>query len=203
MKTEGLLKNAGDSFGSIPTERMRVGGSSPTLAGPAFFNNYTNGFTLVEIILSISLAMILFATTAILLDRGIASFGSISKRGSNNQDARFAMERMVRELILIKSGSGGDLSNIQTTQVSFKDKQGLSTDFHLTGSTLYRGNDPLLNHVTGLTFTGYKSDNSTTSAVPQTQRIRIQLVTLPEGQTATLVLRTDVFLRSDMYVNFQ
>ena len=33
-----MMKNAGDGFGSIPSERMRVGGSSPTPAGPAFFD---------------------------------------------------------------------------------------------------------------------------------------------------------------------
>lgn len=161
------------------------------------------GFTLIEIILTISLVGILFALTAILLDRGVASFATISKRGINTEEARFAMERMVREILLIKSGASGDLTNLQAAQISFKDKLGLNTDFHLNGTTLYRGNDPLLNHVTGLTFTGYKSDNTVTNSTPQTQRIRILLTTLPEGETAALTLRTDIFLRTEMYVNFQ
>lgn len=161
------------------------------------------GFTLVEIILCVSLVGILFATTAILLDRGVASFATISERGAKNQDARFAMERMVRELILVDAGPSGELQNFQTASLSFRDNLGLNTDFHLTGTTLYRGSDPLLENVTALTFTGYQSNNNTTQAAPQVRRIRVQLSALPQGETAAMTLRTDVFLRTDMYENFQ
>ncbi len=163
----------------------------------------TRGFTLVEIILSISLVSILFALTAILLSRGVSSFSTISQRGRQTQDARYAMERMMRELVLVKAGVGGDLNGTSATQISFKDKSGSNTDFHLNGQNLFRGSDLLLNRVTALTFTGYKTDGSVTASAPQTIRLRIQLTTLPQGETASLILRTDIFLRTDMYVNFQ
>lgn len=161
------------------------------------------GFTLLEIILSISLVAILFALSAIILDRGVDSFASISERGAKNQDARFAMERMVRELILVEAGPGGELQVIQPNRVDFRDSQGLNTDFRLNGTTLQRGNDPLLESVTALTFTGYQSNNNTTQAAPQVRRIQIQLSALPQGETAPLTLRTEIFLRTDLYENFQ
>ncbi len=162
------------------------------------------GFTLVEIILAISLIGALFATTAYILERGISSFAAISVRGKKHQDARYAMERMVRELLLVSVGSQGDLISIQNTQVSFKDQAGLNTNFNLNGQTLSRGSDILLENVTGLTFTGYNSNNQTTQSNPQVRRIRIQITTLPQGQTAPLTFRTDVFLRGEeMYENFQ
>lgn len=159
----------------------------------------------MEIILSISLVAILFTVTVWILDRGITSFATISERGTQTQEARFSMERMVREIIRIKAGPSGDLQNLQTSQISFKDSLGLNTDFHLNSQdqTLYRGSDPLLKRVTALTFTGYKSDNAITQSTPQTRRIRIALTTLPEGETTPLTFRTDVFLRTDMYENFK
>lgn len=162
------------------------------------------GFTLVEIVLSISLVSILFAASAIILDRGIDSFASISERGAKHQDARYAMERMVRELLLIEAGPQGDLINLQDSSLSFRDNQGINTDFNLSGNTLNRGSDPLLENVTVLTFTGYRSNGVVTNANPQIRRIRIEFSTLPQGETTPLTLRTDVFLRGeDLYENFQ
>lgn len=162
-----------------------------------------DGFTLVEIILSISLIAVLFSLSAWILDRGVASFATISTRSANQQDARYAMERMVRELVLVQTGPSGDLKNIKANQISFVDKQGNNTSFELSGQTLNRGSNPLLNHVTGLTFTAYRSNGQTTQSPPQTRRVEILLTTLPPGETATLTLRTDVFLRTDMYENFK
>lgn len=162
------------------------------------------GFTLVEIILSISLIAILFSLSAWILDRGVSSFSAIASRAKKHQEARYAMERMTRELLVVSTGSQGDLTNLQTSQISFKDQLGISTNFNLNGQTLSRGTDILLENVTGLTFTGYNSSNQTTQSNPQVRRIRIQLTTLPVGQTAPLTFRTDIFLRGDeMYDNFQ
>lgn len=161
------------------------------------------GFTLVEIILSISLIGILFAASAIILDRGVDSFANISVRGENRQGAAFSMERMISELLLLEAGPSGDLTNVQESRIDFTDNQGSNTDFHLTGQTLYRGNDILLENVTALAFTGYNKNNQVTNSTPQTRRIRIEMTTLPPGQTASLTLRTDVFLRTDLYDNFQ
>lgn len=162
-----------------------------------------SGFTLVEIILSISLIGILFAVTAFILDRGIASFASITERGRTMQDVRMAMEQMVRELITVQAGPGGELTSFQSDRIQFVDSVGANAEFRLVGNTLNRGNNPLLNNVTALTFTGYRSDNQTTTAAPQVRRIRIQLTALPPGETAPIVWRTNVFLRTEMYENFQ
>lgn len=167
------------------------------------FQHVHKGFTLVEIILSISLVAILFALSAIILDRGVDSFADISKRGAKNQEARMAMERMARELITVKAGPSGKLTSLQTDRVQFTDSLSLAAEFRLNGTTLYRNSDPLLQNVTALTFTGYKSDGSVTSAAPQVRRIRMELSTLAQGQTAPLILRTEVFLRTDLYENFQ
>ena len=162
------------------------------------------GFTLVEIILSISLIGILFALTSVVLRQGLDAYAHISSRAPQLQAARYAMERMVRELRREGDDANDQIQNISATQVSFTDNLGNNTSFNLNGQTLRRGTDTLLNNVTSLTFTGYKSDNvTTTSSANQVRRIRIQLTTLPPGQIASLTLRTDIFLRNYMYENWQ
>lgn len=163
----------------------------------------TKGFTLVEIILSVSLVGILFALSAVILDRGVDSYANIIQRTSKNQEIRYAMERMVRELIRVEAGAGGELLGIQNDRVQFRDSLGNNTDFRLTGNTLNRGNDPLLENVTAFNVTGYRDNNQITTALPQVRRIRLQLSALPPGQTAPITFRTDVFLRTDLYENFQ
>lgn len=161
------------------------------------------GFTLVEIILSIGLVAILFASTAIILDRGFDSYADITKRGAKHQEVRFAMERMVRELILLEAGPSGELNGIQSDRVQFRDALGTNTDFRLNGNTLNRGSDPLLENVTAFIVTGYRDNNQVTTSAPQVRRIRLQVSALPEGQSVPVTFRTDVFLRTDMYENFQ
>lgn len=165
----------------------------------------TKGFTLIEMILTLSLVAILFTLSAILLSQGVVSFATISERGSSLQESRFAMERMAREIILLKAGAGGDLQNILPTQISFIDKSALNTDFHLDAPTqiLYRGANPLLERVTALTYTAFRDDNAVTQSTPQTRRIQIALTILPKGETAPLILRTNIFLRTDLYEKFK
>lgn len=161
------------------------------------------GFTLVEIILTISLIGILFMIASIVLRQGIDSYSTITERGGALQASRFAIERMVRELRRCGDDTDNQLQNISGTQIGFTDADNLNTSFNLNGQTLRRGNDTLLDNVTSLAFTGYKSDNTQTTSAPQVRRVRIQMSVLPQGQTTPLTLRTDVFLRNYLYEKWQ
>jgi len=160
------------------------------------------GFTIVELILTIVLIGILFGLGSLVLIQGLDSYAHIFARNTTLQRARYAMERMVREIRII-SDQNNSLRSIQGTQLSFIDAASLETDFHWTGQTLWRGNDRLSDDVTALNFTGFRDDNVVTSAAPQVRRVRIQLTVAPPGQTAPLVLRTDIFLRNYIYENFR
>lgn len=161
------------------------------------------GFTLVEIILTISLIGILFTIASTVLRQGVDSYSTITERGGALQASRFAIERMVRELRRCGDDTDNQLQNISETQIGFTDADNLNTNFSLNGQTLRRGNDTLLDSVTSLTFTGYKSDNTQTTSAPQVRRVRIQMSVLPQGQITPLTLRTDVFLRNYLYEKWQ
>lgn len=160
------------------------------------------GFTLVEIILSVSLVGILFIFASLLLRGGLDAYTHVSQRGANLQAARFAMDRMIRELIQVEDDNQNNIQTIQSNRIVFVDSLGMMSDFELIGQNLMRNNDILLSNVTALTFTGFTSANTITSSGSQVRRVRIQFSTLPPGQTAPLTLRTDVFIRNYMYDNF-
>ena len=161
------------------------------------------GFTLVEIVLAVSLVGILFAAAGIVLRQGLDSYATVSERGSALQAARFAIERMTRELRRCGDDADDQIQNISASQISFTDADNINTSFNLNGDTLRRGTDTLLDNVSSLAFTGYKSDNTQTASAQQIRRVRIQMSVLPEGQTAPLTLRTDIFLRNYMYEKWQ
>ncbi len=161
------------------------------------------GFTLVEVILAITLIGILFTVGSVVLKQGLDSYATIAQRGAALQAARLPFERMVRELRRCGDDANNGVQNIQTTQIHFTDSNNINTNFNWSGTTLRRGNDTLLDNVTALTFTGFKSDNSQTSSAQQTRRVRIQISVLPTGQTMPITLRSDVFLRNYFYENWQ
>lgn len=161
------------------------------------------GFTIVETVLSIALIGILIVLSSVLLRQGLDSYAHISNRGGNLQSARYAMERMVRELKRAGDKDSNKIQNISSTRITFTDADGNTTNFELIGTLLKRGSDRLLENVTALAFTGFRDNNDQTSSAQQLRRVRIQLTTLPPAETAPLILRTDVFFRNYMYENFQ
>ena len=161
------------------------------------------GFTLVEIILSITLIAILFTVTSIVLQRGLDAYAHISSRAASLQQARYVMERMTRELMRVGDENSTNIQNIQDDQITFVDANNITTNFNFANQTLWREDDLLLPNVTSVTFTGFRDNNNTTSSGQQTRRIRIEFATLPPGETVPLTLRTDVFIRNYLYENYR
>lgn len=140
--------------------------------------------------------------SGIALTQGLDSFTHISERSKNLLAARYALDRMVRELALSGDEAGTNLKKIQDDEIEFVDDQGNDAEFILSGTTLLRDDEILLENVTSLTFTGFDDENDETNSAPQVRRIGIQISTLPPGQTTPLSLRTYVFIRNYMYENF-
>ena len=156
------------------------------------------GFTFVELLLTLILTSVLFAGTTVIMSQGLNSYVFLSDRAVDLQTLRIGTERMVRELGGVAQSG---IKNISSSQISFVDSLGNNTDFHWDAATqtLFRGSDKLLMHVTSVTFTGYKDDGTVTSAGPQVRRIRMALQCLPLGQASAIVWQTDVYLRNYLY----
>ena len=159
------------------------------------------GFTLVELLLTLMLTGILFASAGILMTQGLRSYIVLSDRSVALQGVRYAVERMVRELDQVPESG---IQNIQADQIGFIDGLGNNADFNWNAQSqiLYRGADKLLERVSQFGVTAYKSDGTTTSAAVQARRVRLQLSCLPAGQTTPIRLETEVYLKNYTYDNY-
>ncbi len=147
------------------------------------------------IIVIITVSVIAAATAPIFMS-GFRAFFWARDVANVNSEAELAMERMAREI------RGIDPSNITTctaTQLSFT-LSGVSVSYsrNTVQNKLLRtaaGNaDLLASNVTGLTFSYYKDDWTTTVTPSEIWSIRFVLQFT--GAQATESLRTTVFLRS-------
>lgn len=167
------------------------------------------GFTLVEMVLTIALVGILFAATSIILRQGLDSYENVQTRGTTLQDARYGMERVFKELLRVGDEAGNTVSGISNNQVTFVNAVGDTTNFQWDGQNLVLGNDTqmtsniLLNNVTALAFTGYDQNNNATEVAASVRRIHVSLSVLPTGHETPIAFQTDIFLRNHMYENFR
>lgn len=163
-----------------------------------FQNRHSAGFTLVEVILSITLLAITVAVTSVLMGRGLDAYYLVNTRTESLEQAQSALGRMQKEMTKVR-----EINNAQPDRFGFRDDLGNNTDYHREGIQLYRGEDRLAQNVTSLNFTYYRDNGTTTTAPPQVRRIRIDMEVASGAGSGPIVLRTDVFPRIFLYENFQ
>jgi len=162
------------------------------------------GYTLIELILTIIVVGIIAAVSAQILMRGIDSYNFIMNRKDAVQHARVGMDRMLEELLLVRSI---DIISAGDTQVSFWDYSGASVNFRRYTVNnvwqLYRKDDFLAGSVAFLDFDYYNSSNQATSLAWSVRRINIELTVQALGGAGSVPVRCEVFPRNFMYSNFQ
>lgn len=158
----------------------------------------SSGFTLIELILAISLMSVLLAASGVLMGRGLDAFNLVSDHSVALEEARFGLLRMEKELELVT-----DIQTSQSDRLAFTDSQGQATDFRLVQDTLMRGNDPLVRNVTGLNFTYWNSAGATTIAPPQVRLIGIDLTVQAPRDAGQISFRTQIFPRNFAYDTFE
>jgi prepilin-type N-terminal cleavage/methylation domain-containing protein len=120
--TEGRLRS---EFGAIhPQSAIR--------------NPQSNGFTLIEIVITIVLITILSGLAAVIILQGVRAYSDEKNRSDVHYQARIAMERMAREIRLIRSQTVGDIPTMGATDLVFCDVTGRAIEFQLSGTALNR-----------------------------------------------------------------
>lgn len=162
------------------------------------------GFTLIELVLTITIVGIISSVSAKVLLTGIDTYALTSNRKDALQHARVGMDRMVAELTSLRQGM---ITGKTDTRVSFIDSDNLATNFQRTtvNSTLelYRRDDFLAGQVALLDFDYYKLDGTTATWPWEVRRINIELTIQALGGAGSVPLRTEVFMRNYMYTNFR
>jgi len=158
------------------------------------------GFTLVEIVITIVLVGILSGLAAMIILQGVKTYSEEQAHGSVQYQARLAMERMVREIRMIRS-QGADIVTMTAANLQYTDVNGAVTGFNWSGlptSTLNRwngaSNDVLASGITAFSFDYWQQDGLTVANTTNVWFIDISL-TAQQGAD-TLQLRSRVHPRN-------
>ena len=154
-----------------------------------------DGFTLVEIIITIVLVSIIAIIAALIILQGVRAYSGERSRSDVHYQARLAMERMEREIRLIRNQGTSNIPIMVNNNLQFVDVNGATVNFSWVGTTLSRGADALAQNITAFTFNYYQQDGVTTAATADVLWYVDITMTDTQGSNA-LQLRTTVHPRN-------
>lgn len=161
------------------------------------------GFTLIEMTLALILTAIIALSVVPIATHGLNAYVLTTNRARLLNDVRFALTRMSREILHIRAG---DLRLMQPARVTFVDQQGQPADYGFIANgaigTLYRTAIPVLKNVNDVQFRYFDGNGNVANLPANVRRIDAQ-ITANAPVAGTVTLRTEIFLRTFAYTNFQ
>lgn len=152
------------------------------------------GFTLVELILTIILVGIIAGMASVFLRQGLNAFVAEDARADITNQGRLAIERMAREIRMIRSRTAADLPGCCTnpsTSLSFFDTSGGNIVYAVAGNTVTQNGialaagSPIL-----LNFRYYQQDGTTlATTAAQVWSIQIDLTVTRNGESQAFRVR--------------
>lgn len=151
------------------------------------------GFSLAELVLVIVLLGIVSAMVAVPLMEGARIFTSAEVRADLTGQGRLAVERMAREIRMVRSRTAADLPGCcNNATLSFNDTSGNNIVYTVAGgNTITRNGVPLAaGDAASLNFS-YFQQNGTTAAVNATQvwTIEVNLTVTKSGESQSYRVR--------------
>ena len=127
------------------------------------------GFTLIEVVVTLIVAAILFGLGATVIGGGFRTYFLGREITQNDWQGRLALERMTRELRTVRTATAADLNIGVAGQITFNDFGGNSIVYRQTGNTVERSQNagafqPRADNVSAapaLSFTYLRNDGAT------------------------------------------
>ncbi|HWR73764.1 MAG TPA: prepilin-type N-terminal cleavage/methylation domain-containing protein [Nitrospirota bacterium] len=162
----------------------------------------SKGFTLIEIVVTIVLVGIVTGIAAMIIMQGAQSYSIEQSRGEAHQQARFALERMAREIRLIRSRTASDISTWNNVALEYFDINGTQIGFQLSGGNIQRRENggAWQTLATGIStpgadfFTYFDTTGNPPAVVTSLWTVQIDLIAAQGLETLTL--RTTVHPRN-------
>ena len=160
------------------------------------------GFSLMEIVVVCVLIGIIAAVIIPPLHQGVQSFAVTETRGDLTSQARQAATRMIRELRNIQKEADNtpNISSANAATITFVDVLDNTITFSLSGSTVQRNSNALVEQVSSLQFRYFNGSNAELTTLPlsatdrnNVRRIMVTL-TLAEG-SLTVSVTEQAYLR--------
>lgn len=161
-------------------------------------------FTLIELILTVSVLSIIALVVARMLLIGLDTYAAISSRSIAVQQARAGLGRVRDECVRFNAAT---LTGIADTQMDFIDGGGVPTNVRqiMIGPELsvVRGNDLLVPSVGFIDFDYRDGTGNLVTDPLAVRRINVELNVLARGGFGAMTYRTEIFPRAFMYNGFQ
>jgi len=159
----------------------------------------SNGFTLIELVMTIVLVSILAGLAAVIILQGIRAYSEENYQSDAHYQARLAVERMARELRMVNSAGNvgtvaiGTITGNPTSSFIFTDQTGTNVRFWLNGQTLNRTvgvvDSALAVGVTTLDFRHYNILSAPTTTALEVWTIDISLTDTQGSQSLPISTR--------------
>ena len=160
----------------------------------------SRGFTLVEIVITIVIVGIISGIAAMVILQGAKAYSVEQSRSDVHYQARLALERMGREIRMVRSRTVADIPMMNPTLFLYTDSQGIQMGFRLNAGAAQRTEDngttwqTLATGVTALNFSYLQQDDVTAATAPTLWLVVIDM-TSQQG-SETLQIRTRVHPRN-------
>jgi prepilin-type N-terminal cleavage/methylation domain-containing protein len=160
------------------------------------FNSQPKGFTLIEMVITIVVVSILAGLAGMVILEGVRAYTVEQTRSDVHYQARLAMERMAREIRMIRSQA--DISAMAAANLRYTDANGSNTGFNWVNPTLNRwngaGNDVLATGITAFTLSYFQQDGVTAATTANVWFVEISMTA--EQGAESLVLSSRVHPRN-------
>jgi prepilin-type N-terminal cleavage/methylation domain-containing protein len=116
------------------------------------------GFTLIEIIIVISIMGIIADVAALTIYQATRSTSVQQTFFQVQNQSRLALEKMTKDLQMIRKNT--DITMTPTDEITFIDAYGNNITYSIHNNQLMRGTKPLSDHITTLSFDYFKADGT-------------------------------------------
>lgn len=153
------------------------------------------GFTLVELIVVITITAIVSSIIALILNSSLRDYVKASELTNITIEANLAMNRLASEL-----SEAASFSVINTTNISFTKTNNDTVTYQVSGNELQRRENggtfyPLSNHLSNLSLRYYNNSLSTAGVTANNLQLATISLTLTEGDNQ-IQLITSVYPRN-------
>jgi len=187
------------------------GGDQMNVARLFRFLSNDRGFSLLELLLSITIAGLIFGVAAETMIRQADTYAFVSNRKATIADIRHTVNQITYEFLRLETS---DIIDISDSNIDFIDHNGDSTDFHLdTGAaagtlSLYRGSNEVLKNVSSFELEYQDETGAILDAIEEeisnVRRVKVTITTEAVGEEGNISLSTMITPRSFIgYNNFQ